>query len=259
MGQTRSDTHAGTPEGTTARTTGGTMSETVRYEVDEGVGTITLSRPEAMNGLDVATKEALLEAVRTCRAGRRRPVRGAHRQRPGVLRGPGPQGAHQDPAEQRLRVVVQHRRRALQPDRHRARHDGQAGGGRRQRCRRGCRRQPRLRVRLPCPQGVGRVQPRLHRGRAVVRHRLVVDPAPAGRPGQGDGAALLPPHPECCRVARARARHDRGLRGGLRGRGRRAGEPGWPAARPSPTARSGAPSPTPRATTSSTRWPSSRR
>ena len=39
------------------------MSETVRYEVDEGVATITLSRPEAMNGLDVATKEALLEAV----------------------------------------------------------------------------------------------------------------------------------------------------------------------------------------------------
>ena len=39
------------------------MSETVRYEVDEGVGTITLSRPEAMNGLDIATKEALLEAV----------------------------------------------------------------------------------------------------------------------------------------------------------------------------------------------------
>jgi 2-(1,2-epoxy-1,2-dihydrophenyl)acetyl-CoA isomerase len=39
------------------------MSETVRYDVGEGVGTITLSRPEAMNGLDVATKEALLEAV----------------------------------------------------------------------------------------------------------------------------------------------------------------------------------------------------
>ena len=39
------------------------MSETVRYEVDERVATITLSRPEAMNGLDVATKEALLEAV----------------------------------------------------------------------------------------------------------------------------------------------------------------------------------------------------
>ncbi len=39
------------------------MSETVRYHLSEGVATITLSRPEAMNGLDVATKQALLEAV----------------------------------------------------------------------------------------------------------------------------------------------------------------------------------------------------
>src|SRR3954453_17664115 len=36
----------------------------VRYEVASGVATITLDRPEAMNGLDVATKEALLHAVR---------------------------------------------------------------------------------------------------------------------------------------------------------------------------------------------------
>jgi 2-(1,2-epoxy-1,2-dihydrophenyl)acetyl-CoA isomerase len=36
----------------------------VHYEVAAGVATITLNRPEAMNGLDVATKEALLDAVR---------------------------------------------------------------------------------------------------------------------------------------------------------------------------------------------------
>ena len=36
----------------------------VRYDVQDGVATITLNRPEAMNGLDVATKEALLDAVR---------------------------------------------------------------------------------------------------------------------------------------------------------------------------------------------------
>lgn len=36
----------------------------VRYEVTDGVATITLARPEAMNGLDVPTKEALLDAVR---------------------------------------------------------------------------------------------------------------------------------------------------------------------------------------------------
>ena len=40
------------------------MSETVEYAVDGGVATIRLNRPEAMNGLDVATKEALLDAVR---------------------------------------------------------------------------------------------------------------------------------------------------------------------------------------------------
>ena len=37
---------------------------TVRYEVNDGIATITLNRPDAMNGLDVATKEALLDAVR---------------------------------------------------------------------------------------------------------------------------------------------------------------------------------------------------
>ena len=37
---------------------------TVRYDASDGVATITLDRPEAMNGLDVATKESLLSAVR---------------------------------------------------------------------------------------------------------------------------------------------------------------------------------------------------
>jgi 2-(1,2-epoxy-1,2-dihydrophenyl)acetyl-CoA isomerase len=40
------------------------MTEPVRYDVSDGVGTITLNRPDSMNGLDVATKEALLAAVR---------------------------------------------------------------------------------------------------------------------------------------------------------------------------------------------------
>ncbi len=38
-------------------------SGTVRYETKDGIATITLDRPDAMNGLDVATKEALLSAV----------------------------------------------------------------------------------------------------------------------------------------------------------------------------------------------------
>ena len=40
------------------------MTEPVGYAVSDGVATITLNRPDSMNGLDVATKEALLAAVR---------------------------------------------------------------------------------------------------------------------------------------------------------------------------------------------------
>ena len=47
-------------ESTTEPTSG-----TVRLEVNEGVATITLARPDAMNGLDISTKEALLDAVRS--------------------------------------------------------------------------------------------------------------------------------------------------------------------------------------------------
>lgn len=43
-----------TPEASTAPVT---------YVVEDGVGTITLSRPDHMNSLDIATKEALLAAV----------------------------------------------------------------------------------------------------------------------------------------------------------------------------------------------------
>jgi 2-(1,2-epoxy-1,2-dihydrophenyl)acetyl-CoA isomerase len=39
------------------------MSQPVTSETTDGVATITLSRPDAMNSLDIATKEALLEAV----------------------------------------------------------------------------------------------------------------------------------------------------------------------------------------------------
>jgi 2-(1,2-epoxy-1,2-dihydrophenyl)acetyl-CoA isomerase len=42
-----------------------TTEQTVLYTVADGVATITLNRPEAMNSLDVATKVALREAVHT--------------------------------------------------------------------------------------------------------------------------------------------------------------------------------------------------
>jgi 2-(1,2-epoxy-1,2-dihydrophenyl)acetyl-CoA isomerase len=41
------------------------MTSPVLLDLTEGVATITLNRPDAMNSLDVATKLALLEAVRT--------------------------------------------------------------------------------------------------------------------------------------------------------------------------------------------------
>ncbi|MFE4670066.1 enoyl-CoA hydratase/isomerase family protein [Streptomyces sp. NPDC056716] len=41
------------------------MADTVLFEVSDGLATITLNRPEAMNALDIATKVALREAVRS--------------------------------------------------------------------------------------------------------------------------------------------------------------------------------------------------
>ncbi|MGW1746415.1 2-cyclohexenylcarbonyl CoA isomerase [Streptomyces sp. NPDC002092] len=41
------------------------MADTVLYEVSDGLATITLNRPEAMNALNIATKVALREAVRS--------------------------------------------------------------------------------------------------------------------------------------------------------------------------------------------------
>ena len=41
------------------------MSDPVLLDVTDGVATITFNRPDAMNSLDVATKEALLDAVRS--------------------------------------------------------------------------------------------------------------------------------------------------------------------------------------------------
>ncbi|MBD0711005.1 MULTISPECIES: enoyl-CoA hydratase/isomerase family protein [unclassified Streptomyces] len=41
------------------------MADTVLYEVSDGLATITLNRPEAMNAMNVATKVALREAAET--------------------------------------------------------------------------------------------------------------------------------------------------------------------------------------------------
>lgn len=44
------------------------MADTVLYEVSDGLATITLNRPEAMNALNIATKVALRDAVRSAAA-----------------------------------------------------------------------------------------------------------------------------------------------------------------------------------------------
>ena len=48
----------------TSQTTGQLTSGPVLLDVSDGVATITLNRPEAMNSLDIATKETLVEVVR---------------------------------------------------------------------------------------------------------------------------------------------------------------------------------------------------
>ncbi len=51
-----------------SRDEGDHMADTVLYEVSDGLATITLNRPEARNALDVDTKAALRDALRTAGA-----------------------------------------------------------------------------------------------------------------------------------------------------------------------------------------------
>ena len=223
----------------------------------DGVATITLNRPDAMNSLDVATKVALRDAVQEAAGDDGGPLRGAHRHRPGVLRRAGPQGARHDPARTARRT------RCSAP----CRSTTTRSSRRWRRCRsRWSRRSTASRpargraCAFACDFRVladdRRLQPRLHRRRALLRHRVVLDAAAAGRPGQGDRAAVLPAHHPRRRGPRARAGHEVVPADGAgRPRSRRSPR-GWPPARRSPSARSAARWPTPPATASRSRWPS---
>ena len=89
----------------------------VRLDLTDGVATITLDRPEAMNSLDVATKELLLETVRA--------VADDPAARCVVLTGTGRAFCTGQDLKEHVRILgdssgdaaLQHRRRALQPDR----------------------------------------------------------------------------------------------------------------------------------------------
>ena len=62
--------------------------ETILFEVADGVATITLNRPEVMNGLNTAMRREILAA--TAEAAAARPRAGPDRRRPRLLLRPGP-------------------------------------------------------------------------------------------------------------------------------------------------------------------------
>ena len=232
-----------------------TDSEPVLLDLTDGVATITLNRPDAMNSLDVATKEALLEAVRT--------VAEDPAVRCVVLTGTGRAFCVGQDLKEHIELLqsgverraVQHRRRALQPDRHRAGDDAQAGHRRRQRRR---RRAPAPAWRSPATCGSSPTPAGFNLAFAGVALSCdtgaQLPPAAAGRPGQGDRAALLPAHRLGRGGPRARAGHPG--RAGRRAAGRRSpsSPAGWRPARPWRSARCAGRSRTPPATPSRRRW-----
>ena len=60
--------------------------ETIKYEVDEQILTITLNRPEKLNAFNGAMMHELIAAFDRCRRGRQYPRDHRHRRRPRLLR-----------------------------------------------------------------------------------------------------------------------------------------------------------------------------
>ena len=218
--------------------------------------TITLNRPDAMNGLDLATKEALLDAVRQAEqdaavrcvvltgSGRAFCVGQDLKEHIAILQS--------SDAESLFRTVEEHYNPivtalATMPKPVVAAVNGVAAGA-------GASLAFACDFRI-LTEAAG-LQPRVRRRRPVLRHRLVVDPPPAGRPGQGDRAALLPAHDRLRGVPRAGARHQ-GRRPPTSSRRRSRRSPaGWLTGRRCPTGRSGARWSSPPATAWPSRWSS---
>ena len=66
------------------------VADSVLYQVDGAVATITINRPAARNALTSETKMALLEALRTASGDDADPRCRDHRRGPCILLGPGP-------------------------------------------------------------------------------------------------------------------------------------------------------------------------
>ena len=219
----------------------------------DGVATITLNRPDALNSFTVELKEALLDAVQEVAAdpaARAVVITGAGR---GFCAGQDLREhaellAAGDPAP--LETV----QRALQPAGARGRDHAQAGDRRGQRDRGRGRRVAQLRRRLPDRGGRREVSARLRQRRAGAGQRRVLDAAAAdrARPGDRDGAARRagrPPPPRWrwgwstrwCRTSGCRPPRTSWRRG-------------WPPARPRPTRRSRSSWPSARPTRSPRRW-----
>ena len=191
-------------------------------EVTDGIAWLRLNRPDAMNSLDNALKDALVAALRE--VGDDPAVRCV------VLTGTGRAFCVGQDLKEHVRSLGDpdldardDRDRPLQPDRHRALDDEQAGRRRAQ--RRGRRRgdELRARVRLPGRVGPGRAQ---HRRSPASRSRATRAPR-----GRCPGSSGRPAPRSCCscrapcrrRGPRARPRDEGRAGRGARGSRARAG------------------------------------
>ena len=180
----------------------------VHYEIEGPVAVITLDRPDVRNAVDWPTADALTDAVRALRDGRRARGRGAHRRRRYVLRGRRPEG--DDRGWTPAQPCRGGRRRADGPDVSAAHQAGDRRGGR------ACgRRWPRARDLVRSPRrrrgcDLRGVLPAM--GRAVDRRRHRPPPAahrPEPRP--------RPRADRSCGRRRRGARHGAGQPGGAVG------------------------------------------
>ena len=165
--------------------------QAVLIEHDAGVRTLRLNRPKALNSFTGAMHVELAAALEAAASDAARALHRPHRQRPGLLRRPGPRrsGGRTQPRAGRQADRRRCRDRALLPAARLARPlDAGAGDRRRQRRRGRRRRQPRLVLRPRRRGALGELHPGLRQDRPHPRLRRHLAPAAPGRPRQRDRA-----------------------------------------------------------------------